>query len=63
MPMPSGQDYDRAITTQTAAIRVNPTSALDYYIRGFAYSKLAQYEQANQDFDEAIRLDPSLKRP
>jgi len=28
-----------------------------------AYGRLGQTEQANQNIDEAIRLNPSLKRP
>ena len=48
------QDYDEAI-------RLDPQDAVAYYNRGVAYKNLGQTERANQDFAQAIRLDPSLK--
>ena len=45
------------------AIRLDPKNATAYFIRGFAYKYLGQHERANQDYDEANRLNPNLKRP
>ena len=42
---------------------LDPQYAKAYNNRGIAYQKLGQTKRANQDYDEAIRLDPSLKRP
>ena len=36
-----------------------PKSALDFALRGRARASLSQYEEASQDFREAVRLDPS----
>jgi len=56
-PTPFPTSTPEAIERFTEAIRLNPQNALSYQYRGFAYSKLGQYEQAIQDFDEVMRLD------
>jgi tetratricopeptide (TPR) repeat protein len=42
----------------TAVVQANPQNDAAYYLRGGAYLKLHQYDQAIADFDEEIRLDP-----
>ena len=50
---------DKAIADYTAAIRANPTKAMNYANRArcYAFDK-EEYDQALADFDEAIRLQP-----
>ena len=51
--------FEEAIEEFSAGIRIVPdASAIVYAARGFSYGKLAEYEKAITDFDEAIRLDP-----
>ncbi len=45
------------------AIRLDPQDAHAYFNRGVVYQNLGRQELANQDFDTANRLNPSLKRP
>jgi tetratricopeptide (TPR) repeat protein len=54
------KEYDKAISSFTDAIRLDPTSALVYCQRGRAYGYKGDYDNAISDFDEAIRLDPRL---
>ena len=51
-------DYDRAITTFSEAIRLDPTNALAFRSQGDAYVNKGDPDQAIADFNEAIRLDP-----
>jgi tetratricopeptide (TPR) repeat protein len=42
----------------TAAIKVDPKSALAYYIRGNAFYSKKEYDKSIADFSEAIELEP-----
>ncbi len=56
----SGQ-YDEAIATASAAIRVNPRAPAPYLYRGRAYhfrSAMGDHQRALADYGEAIRLAP-----
>lgn len=52
------EDWDRAITDQNQAIRINPHSALSYYLRGYAQAMKNNFDDALADYNEAIRIDP-----
>ena len=41
---------------------IDPTDALAYSNRGSAYAKLGQFQEAINDFDQAIKLDPTPLR-
>jgi hypothetical protein len=45
----------------TKALAINPKSAQSYMGRGFAKLMMAQDAEAQKDFDQSLRLDPSLK--
>jgi hypothetical protein len=51
-------EYDRAVASFTAAIRLDPTDAVAYRNRGLAYEEQGQYAQAIADYTTALRLDP-----
>jgi TPR repeat protein len=50
-----------AVAEFTSAIEINPRSARSYMGRGFAYLMLGDSSNAQQDFDQALRLDPTLR--
>ena len=51
-------DFDRAIVDSTEAIRLNPNDERAYYIRGLAYYGKGQRNQAIQDCEKALRINP-----
>jgi len=51
------QDYDKAITNFTEAIRLNPTYAFAYCNRGYTYLNKKNYNMAISDFTSALRLE------
>ena len=53
----------RTIERWIYTIRLNAQDANAHCNRGIAYKNLGQNERSNQDFDETIRLNPSLKQP
>ena len=52
------RDYERAIAQFSAAIKIAP-NALRHRNRGLAYYSLGDYNNALNDFNESIRLDPN----
>lgn len=52
------QDYDRAITDATEAIRLDPNHAIAYATRAATYRDKKDYDQAVTDATKAIRLNP-----
>jgi tetratricopeptide (TPR) repeat protein len=50
--------YQAAIDVLSKAIAQNPSDAIAYNSRGFAYLKTSEYEKALSDFDAALRLKP-----
>ena len=52
--------YAEAIVQYTEAIGLDPTDAVAYNDRGFAYFALGDYAKAVDDLDRAIELDPRL---
>lgn len=50
--------YDVAIDYYTKAINVEPRYVDAFYNRGLCYEKLNQYKKAEQDFREALKLNP-----
>ena len=56
------EDYDKAITSYTEAIWLNPNNAGYYVDRGLAYSGKKDYDRAEADFDAALRIDPDNER-
>ena len=55
--------YREAIIELSAAIEADPTFALVYNARGFAYHMVRDYSCAVADFDKAIELSPATKTP
>jgi serine/threonine protein kinase len=54
--------HQDAIEACTLAIEADPQSADAYQTRGFAWSKLRQYEKGIQDFNKTLELLPSFER-
>jgi TPR repeat protein len=52
----------QAVEQFTAAIELNPNSARSFMGRGFAYMMLDDAANAQKDLDEALKLDPGLRR-
>ena len=53
------REYDKAITSYSNAIELDPNHALSYYNRGCAYGEIGEYEKAIADFNKAVELDPN----
>ena len=53
----SNNDYDRAISTYSEAISLDPKNALYYRNRGASYALISNYDVAIADFNKAIDLD------
>jgi tetratricopeptide (TPR) repeat protein len=51
-------DFPGAIVNLDQAIRLDPTDARAYNVRGNARDEIGLFENALADYDEAIRLDP-----
>src|SRR5439155_7051173 len=51
--------FDKAITAYTAAIDRDPKYAFAYIGRGDAYLAKGEADRALEDYDHAVRLDPS----
>ena len=51
--------YVSAVSYFTRAIWDDPTNEQLYYLRGNAYSKLNNYEDALKDYTRAIKLNPA----
>ncbi|HEY4922688.1 MAG TPA: tetratricopeptide repeat protein [Xanthobacteraceae bacterium] len=54
------RDRDRAIAAANETIRLDPTFALAYCHRGEAYEAKNDPDHAIADFDQALKLNPSL---
>src|SRR5262249_15666767 len=53
------EDWLNAVPAFGDAIQVEPTNALAYRLRSYAYRQLNQLDRAKSDINTAIRLDPS----
>ena len=51
------------LTGQVLQITSNSGKSEVYYNRGMVYVRFGQLDRAIKDFDEAIRINPNLKRP
>ena len=51
------QEYDKAISEFTEAIRLNPNYILAYNNRATAYGKQGKNDKANADFTKAKELE------
>jgi len=51
--------YDKAITSYSKAIELDPNHALSYYNRGCAYGEIGEYDKAIADYNKAIELNPN----
>ena len=58
MTYASTGQWDEAIRDFDEAIRLEPTNAFAYGIRGTAYYSKRDFDRAIRDFDQALRLDP-----
>jgi len=56
------QLYTQGINALSKAIKINPDKIADYYwIRGFCYSYIAEFDRAINDFHKANELEPNSK--
>ena len=55
------EELYKEIETWTKDITFNSNDAVAYYNRGFAYSKLEEYDKAIEDFNKAIELEPEFE--
>ncbi len=53
-------DYAKAIEITTKAIKLDPTYAKTYMLRGKAKKDMGEIDKAFGDLDKAIELDPKL---
>lgn len=51
--------YERVVQVANRVIEINPDLARAYTLRGSGYSGLRRYDEALDDLDAALRLDPS----
>ena len=58
----AANEFDKAITDYTEAIRIDARNVDAYVDRGDVWSALDEYDQAIADYTEAIRLDPGSVR-
>jgi len=54
----ANEEFDKAITDYTEAIRINPDDARAYHNRGIAYSRKEELDKAIADYTDAIRINP-----
>lgn len=52
------QDYPRALKLHSEHIDSKPGDSQGYFYRGLTYEKLHQYDEALDDFQQALSLDP-----
>jgi tetratricopeptide (TPR) repeat protein len=55
------RDFDNALVNYTKAINLAPREAGSYVRRGFIYHYTGEVVKAYDDYNNAVRLDPSLK--
>lgn len=51
--------FQQAVEELTLAVQMNPRLALAWNARGYAYMRLAQWQKAVADFDQALSIDPN----
>jgi tetratricopeptide (TPR) repeat protein len=51
-------NYQKVLEDSNKAIELDPTNALGYINRSFAYIKLGHYQHALEDTTRALDLDP-----
>lgn len=52
--------FDEALMYSKSAIKVNPTFAMTYFVRGSCYFRLQNPKSALRDVEQALKLDPNL---
>lgn len=57
------QGSEGNITSLTQVIRNNPSAPQAYNVRGSAYGKAGDFNQALKDFNRAIALNPKFYQP
>jgi len=57
------QLLESSIALFNHALHVTKNNYLAYNARGVIYAKFGQYQQAIEDFNEAIRLQPFMPMP
>jgi len=50
--------HEEALAKVESAIKINPTVAQPYYIKGLIYYNMERYQEAKQAFDWGIKIDP-----
>lgn len=58
----AGRDFALAIEKYSEAIKTLPTNAIYYANRAAAHSSLKQYDEAINDAEEAIKIDPAYSK-
>lgn len=53
--------FSAALNHLKEAIRIDPNNANQYYLAGFCYEKLRNFSQAQQNYINAVRINPDLQ--
>ncbi len=57
------RDYEKSLTELERAYRIEPNSTAILMLRGWCHLKLRQFDQAQENFGRASRLEPDLAEP
>ena len=52
-------EYENAIATYTAILNLSDKDVMAYYLRGTDHLKVGEHDQAIEDFEKALTLDPN----
>lgn len=53
----NNEEYDKAVETFGAAIKIDPSKAIGYWYRGDAYRKSSKFDKAIEDYNKSLELD------
>lgn len=54
------QNYNKAIENITTSIELDSSNSLHHCFRGFLYTKIKDFDNAELDFDNAIKINPNI---
>lgn len=59
MLVEQGKDYPLALATLTQVIEMNPNITEVFFLRGYTHNQMAEYDQADKDYESALMLEPT----